>query len=480
MKRQFFIGLSIALTCALAAGYQAYGCGGYGSPTTIHAYQAVAEDETRARPAIKALREAGPEGLAEFLEVHRAALEQPLAKNAGPAGKVSPDLYLQRVLHALDQISGQRDCRGSRLYWYTDLDKAKAAAAEQNKPILSLRMMGKLTDEYSCANSRFFRSTLYANAKVSKLLREKFVLHWESVRPVPKVSIDFGDGRKLERTLTGNSIHYVLDNDGRVIDALPGLYSSKAFLAILSDAAAVYENSRQVTEERRVEFFSRYHRDRMTQIESAWASDLRQLGIELPAVGSAVTTAPKRSALAREVAVNGPPRAEAAAQLAIGKRQVEMPILARTMPSPPAISADDLKNSTSEDLWPKIAALHFDDAELDQASRALIASKNPTAAEAGRLAYSKMVVEDPLVRIFRNLQNSIALDTVRNEYLFRWQILQWLASDQPQLAADVWTLNERVYAELFLTPRNDPWLGLLPSGTYSALDNNGVVLQASN
>jgi hypothetical protein len=70
------------------------------------------------------------------------------------------------------------------------------------KPILSLRLLGKLTDEFSCANSRFFRTVLYPNDEVSAVLRDRFVLHWRSVRPVPTVTIDFGDGRKLERTLT--------------------------------------------------------------------------------------------------------------------------------------------------------------------------------------------------------------------------------------------------------------------------------------
>ncbi|HKB39936.1 MAG TPA: hypothetical protein VKD72_26105, partial [Gemmataceae bacterium] len=115
------------------------------------------------------------------------------------------------------------------MFWYTDLDEAKKAARESGKPILSLRMMGRLTDEFSCANSRFFRTTLYANETISQLLRDRFVLHWKSVRPVPKVTIDFGDGRVLERTLTGNSIHYVLDDQGRVLDGLPGLYGPQQF-----------------------------------------------------------------------------------------------------------------------------------------------------------------------------------------------------------------------------------------------------------
>src|SRR4029453_9263171 len=122
----------------------------------------------------------------------------------------------------------------------TDLEQAKAEAARRGRPILSLRMLGKLTDEYSCANSRFFRTSLYSNKEISEFLRVNFVLHWQSVRPVPKVTIDFGDGRKLERTLTGNSAHYVLASDGTPLDVLPGLYSPLAFRQWAWEAANLY------------------------------------------------------------------------------------------------------------------------------------------------------------------------------------------------------------------------------------------------
>src|SRR5207342_2855111 len=141
---------------------------------------------------------------------------------------------------AIDQIGGQRTCTVSRLYWFTDLEKAKAEATRTHKPILSLRMLGKLTEEFSCANSRFFRTALYSNKEISDYLRDNFVLHWQSVRPVPKVTIDFGDGRKLERTLTGNSAHYVLASDGTPLDVLPGLYSPLAFRQWLWTGATFY------------------------------------------------------------------------------------------------------------------------------------------------------------------------------------------------------------------------------------------------
>jgi hypothetical protein len=41
--------------------------------------------------------------------------------------------------------------------------------------------------------------------------------------------------------------------------------------------------------------------------------------------------------------------------------------------------------------------------------------------------------------------------------------------------ADLDKFNEKVYAELFLTPRSDPWLGLVSADVYTALDGGGIV-----
>lgn len=212
---------------------------------------AVSENPTTANRAIKALRDAGPEGLKTLLTVHAADIRQHAAEvtlgaklsATAPAHLKQTDAQIAapreaferkqlwtRLTAALDQVSGQHDCHASQLYWYTDLDAAKQAARRKGKPILSLRLLGKLTDEYSCANSRFFRTTLYSNQEIGAYLRNNFILHWKSVRPAPRITIDMGDGRRLTRTITGNSIHYVLDCDGNPIDALPGLYGPQAFL----------------------------------------------------------------------------------------------------------------------------------------------------------------------------------------------------------------------------------------------------------
>lgn len=184
--------------------------------------------------------ESGAEHLTKVFKQNEAAIRE-LREN-----KIRLDDPRHAELRAqLDAAAHQRDAFASGLHWHTDLAAAQAEAKRTQKPILSLRLLGRLDEEYSCANSRFFRTVLYANAEVATLLREKFVLHWKSVRPAPLLTIDMGDGRRIKRTITGNSIHYVLNAQGQVIDALPGIYSPAAFQLALARATQQVRRQRQ-------------------------------------------------------------------------------------------------------------------------------------------------------------------------------------------------------------------------------------------
>ena len=111
--------------------------------------------------AVARARARGPEGLAAYVSAHAAVLAR------GPADPAWP-----RVTAALDAIAAQKDAAFARLYWYTDLEAAKAAARASGRPILSLRLLGRLDEELSCANSRYFRTVLYADPAVAKFLVE--------------------------------------------------------------------------------------------------------------------------------------------------------------------------------------------------------------------------------------------------------------------------------------------------------------------
>ncbi len=112
------------------------------------------------------------------------------------------------------------------LFWYTDLDAAKAAARAAGKPILSLRLLGRL-DDSNDGDGRFFRTVLYQDREIHQILRDRYILHWRSVRPVPRTTAGSGAGY--------NSIHYILDSRGRLLEPLPGLYGPAAFQDALEE-----------------------------------------------------------------------------------------------------------------------------------------------------------------------------------------------------------------------------------------------------
>lgn len=402
--------------------------------------------------AIARLRHAGPPGLDQLL-ARVATLDR--QREASPHDEAL--LQARQALEdAIEQVGGARYCRQSQLYWYTDEAQALAAARAQGKPILALRLLGQLTDEYSCANSRFFRTTLYSNAEISRYLRENYILTWKSVRPVPTITIDFGDGRRLQRTLTGNSIHYVLTSEGEVVDALPGLYGPRAFLERLRQAESLTREVATLPVNDRTARLAAWHLRQASDSVQRWEADL----VAVTATDGATTPL-------------GPERPSVAASPAVAPSQVNRPLDAAAFLSQ---QLGSLARRTGDEHWKLLAVRHAADAELDSESREMIRAHRPVAAQAGRLAITKAIVEDPLLRTVRNLQHSIALDSIKNDYTFRPQIHLWLSAAAGATIHQLDALNERVYAELFLMPANDPWLGLAPPDVYTALPNNGVTV----
>ena len=466
LMRQY--ALASLLTFMMMVG-QAQACGDDASlALVLNARNAVSPDPAFSGPAIAALRKAGPSGLAALVQTHQGLFDQYSANPAAARGEAADPAW-PRLRAAMDAVGRQRDCFASRLFWFTDLEQARAAAQASGKPILSLRLLGNLDEELSCANSRFFRTTLYANAEVSDYLRAHFILHWKSVRPVPKLTIDFGDGRKLERTITGNSIHYILDPDGRIVDALPGLYGAKPFLLGLQQAEEAAMSSFRMAEDHRNAALRQFHEDRFTALEADFGRDLLRVG------ASPVPLARQNGAQLAPVSSSTTP-ANVAGRLTSSKALVEGPMLRGGRRG----AALDLRNpdvQLDDATLEKIAALHPDAASLDEKSKGLLRAKGPNALDAARLALSKRRVEDPMLRTFQNLERSIAEDTVRNEYLIHSRIHQWLASGG--ITGNLEDFNARVYAELFLTPNSDPFLGLVTPATCSAIENDGRVQAAA-
>jgi hypothetical protein len=410
------------------------------------ARMAMSEDSGEAGAALAELRSLGPKGLDLLFESYADRIKYYLAQ---PVSSRASNGEWSRLTTALDSVSRQRDSYASHLYWYTDFEQAKAASRASAKPILSLRLLGNLDEEFSCANSRFFRAVLYANQQVSALLRERFILHWKSVRPAPRVTIEFGDGRKIETTVTGNSIHYILDTEGRPIDAIPGLYGPKVFLTALTQAEVAFKSSAALTGTAREASLRRYHEARMRAIADQLEADQSRAAVRLD----------QKELVAESDNSTSPPTAKQAAPLAVTKSVVERKTLR-------LIGEADLPTqpTTQNDIgaWEKIAALHSRDATLDAASIALVRSQYPS------VDYDTAAIS----RIIQNLERYIAIDTVRNEYVLHNTLHRWLAGEW--MTKDVESLNEQVYARLFLTPRSDPWLGLASPEIYTGIVNNGI------
>jgi hypothetical protein len=374
----------------------------------------------------------------------------------------------ERLAEQVDHIAGQRYATISRLYWYTDLDAAEAAAKETGKPILSLRMLGRLDEDRSCANSRFFRVVLYGNAELSTWLKDHFVLHWSSERPVPKLTIDYGDGRKVETTIAGNSAHYVLDADGRVLDVIPGLMTPKAFRDELEGSLALADATAHGDYAKTL---AKHHAAQVDAIDHEW----KAIGAgEIPATTWQISLAQ-------------------AERRAMSKARVELPVVKTAVlgPDPRLMPADDpaweqigvriLSARGLEAAAPQEERPFETDARvkspppvLDPQSRALLAAIAPSDwARPGEALESREL--DATIARF---EASVVADTAINLTQLRRAIHAELAG-RAEVGApiDFGSINQWLYASVFLTPAADLWLGMATPGVFTGLPRDGVVVE---
>ncbi|MGQ0542544.1 MAG: hypothetical protein ACT4O9_11945 [Blastocatellia bacterium] len=396
------------------------------------AKKAVSDDTVVSKGAITELRTLGQKGVDALIAQFAAEI-----KEFSELGEATDEW--RRIAYAIDTVAMQKDAYASGLYWYTDLNEAKRVAEAREKPILSLRLLGNLNEEFSCANSRLFRAILYPNNAISKFLRENYVLHWKSVRPAPRVTIDFGDGRKIERTITGNSIHYILDENVRIIDALPGLYSPKAFMIYLAQGKRVNDSIDGFGDREKDLALLRYRKLSFDRIR-----EKRESAIKLTAVNLVEHKAGTR-------AIDAAPLA--ASKMVVTDEISILRVYDTFSRYEPQIDFSD---------WQKLANLYSPNPELDASTTAFVRRQN---AKTGRS-------EAEINGMFAKLKNYINLDTTRNDFLYHMKLYEWLNRGS---VGDLESFNSRVYADIFQTPDSDKWFGLYSSDVYTALDGNGIV-----
>lgn len=402
---------------------------------------AVADDAAASKAAIAELRDMGQKGLDALMTQNAAAISQ-----YARTGEHTPEW--DRVANAIDSVAMQKDAYASGLYWFTDLEQAKDEADARNRPILSLRLLGNLNEEFSCANSRLFRSLLYSNAELAKYLRENYVLHWRSVRPAPRITIDFGDGRKIERTITGNSIHYILDESGLVIDALPGLYSPKAFALYLKQAFEVNKVIDGLPLGDRELAVKKFRKLSFDRIAERRANAVAQTKVKLEEPPPAVTYNDKGEAVG---AINAAP--VAASKMVIVDEVSLLRVYDEFTRFAPQMDFSD---------WQRLSAVYSKDNGVDAASTAFIMRQNRGSGRT-QAEYDAM---------FERLNEFVALDTTRNDFLYRTQIYDQLNRRE---RLELEQLNDVIYARIFKTPSSDEWLGLYSTDVYAALDGNGII-----
>lgn len=86
---------------------------------------------------------------------------------------------------------------------------------------------------------------LFSSAYVATYINAAFEPVWETVRPVPIVTIDFGNGTKVTRTLHGNVATYLTNHKGIVYDILPGIYEPHEYLNQLEQFSLLFRHARQ-------------------------------------------------------------------------------------------------------------------------------------------------------------------------------------------------------------------------------------------
>ena len=76
-----------------------------------------------------------------------------------------------------------------------------------------------------------------------------------------------------------------------------------------------------------------------------------------------------------------------------------------------------------------------------------------------------------MAAMLENFQRTMAADTARNELVMHARV-HGLFVQEP--ARDLESLNRYVYDEMFDTPADDPWMGLLLPDVYTGLAGGGV------
>jgi hypothetical protein len=120
---------------------------------------------------------------------------------------------------------------------------------------------------------------LFSSNEVAQFINSTFEPAWESVRPAPVVTIDFGNGHTITRTLQGNIATYVCDADGFVYDLLPGIYTPDPYREQLLLLAALATSLRDQPETKKADLLRTYHARQLMTSRTPVTQEMRTVAM---------------------------------------------------------------------------------------------------------------------------------------------------------------------------------------------------------
>jgi hypothetical protein len=263
----------------------------------------------------------------------------------------------------------------------------------------------------------------------------------------------------------------VLDERGRVIDAIPGLMGPTPFFSALSSASQFHRTLAGASDELFSKRSFAYHTERERSLLEAWKSELAALRISVSSKDArALDAQTSRLLAARQTAASLPVPAAIAGVRAAGKGVVEGPLVRAVAPLP-TFTSNDLRERTTPEVWTRLAERHQhseDAPKLSRASRALMRELSPRALDPN--AKPAALTDEGFDALVARFEKLLAVDTQRNRLELGLALHQRLAAFPNE---DFQELNRWVYSTVFLTPRSDPWLGLTADGEFTALPSDG-------
>ena len=264
---------------------------------------------------------------------------------------------------------------------------------------------------------------LLSDKETADWLQQNFVLSWENVREPAKVTIDFGGGKVLNRTLAGNTAFYLTTSDGTVVDVFPGVYTPADFRRVLEPAIESARTAEALAPDERERFVREAH---IAAFYKAFTTESARISTSKMRVESPLLDA---------LAAAGPmPPYEASASKAV----VEAPIL-RGMGTLSAKALDPASTLDFEGF----------------ASRLVDISKEPLSTQEVR----KRFALDPKLSEDERQARILQLDSQTNVRAVR-PAVHLMFRDAIEGTKTPQDLTRIVYGQLLHIDIDDPYLGL--------------------